>query len=299
MNGNLDSSLIALMTRRDRRQASLQRFERHPGLFRCHHHGRWKSSSHPRCAWNRRKLARSFEVQSAQFRRSDRKGKESNLDQVSLLILGLGEQQRVAIPISQVAALSEFPRTISNWQPGKRSFSIAKRFSRSSISVLSWGAVERTRRRPNSTSSCIRRINEASASSWIRFSTRSKPLWFDLTQCIAWKEGIVRHPGLSDRPHRFAEALGRPARHLESGSHSSLRSSAMLNHQYCSFQLADQCFGVDVKRVQEVIRYQDMTEVPLAPSSVCGLINLRGQIVTAVDLRSKLGLPPREAGKLP
>ncbi len=73
----------------------------------------------------------------------------------------------------------------------------------------------------------------------------------------------------------------------------------MLNHQYCSFQLADQCFGVDVKRVQEVIRYQDMTEVPLAPSSVCGLINLRGQIVTAVDLRSKLGLPPREAGKLP
>ncbi len=73
----------------------------------------------------------------------------------------------------------------------------------------------------------------------------------------------------------------------------------MLNHQYCSFQLADQCFGVDVKRVQEVIRYQDMTEVPLAPPSVCGLINLRGQIVTAVDLRSKLGLPPREAGKLP
>src|SRR5262249_26109126 len=45
-------------------------------------------------------------------------------------------------------------------------------------------------------------------------------------------------------------------------------------------------------QVQEVIRTQQMTRVPLAPKAVRGLINLRGQIVTAIDLRERLGLPP-------
>jgi len=58
-------------------------------------------------------------------------------------------------------------------------------------------------------------------------------------------------------------------------------------------------FGVDVQSVQEVIRYQYMTEVPLAPDSVVGLINLRGQIVTAIDLRRRLGLPRRDDDMLP
>ena len=58
-------------------------------------------------------------------------------------------------------------------------------------------------------------------------------------------------------------------------------------------------FGVDVTRVQEVIRFQEMTAVPLAPSMVRGLINLRGQIVMAVDLRARLGLPPQPDGNLP
>ena len=69
--------------------------------------------------------------------------------------------------------------------------------------------------------------------------------------------------------------------------------------QYCSFHVADLCFGVDVQVVQEVIRYQEMTRVPLAPREVSGLINLRGQIVTALDLRRRLGLPDRAPGKLP
>lgn len=69
--------------------------------------------------------------------------------------------------------------------------------------------------------------------------------------------------------------------------------------QFCTFFLGDQMFGVDVQSVQEVIRYQDMTEIPLAPDSVCGLINLRGQIVTAVDLRKRLGLPDRPERELP
>ncbi len=63
--------------------------------------------------------------------------------------------------------------------------------------------------------------------------------------------------------------------------------------QFCTFVLDDLYFGVEVLKVQEVIRYQDMTRVPLAPSVVHGLINLRGQIVAALDLRRRLELPDR------
>jgi len=69
--------------------------------------------------------------------------------------------------------------------------------------------------------------------------------------------------------------------------------------QFCTFFLDDLFFGVEVQRVQEVIRYQEMTRVPLASRVVSGLINLRGQIVTAVDLRRTLGLPDRPAGEQP
>ena len=53
-------------------------------------------------------------------------------------------------------------------------------------------------------------------------------------------------------------------------------------------------FGIEVLKVQEVIRHQAMTLVPLAPSAVKGLINLRGQIVTAIDLGQRLELKDRE-----
>jgi purine-binding chemotaxis protein CheW len=70
--------------------------------------------------------------------------------------------------------------------------------------------------------------------------------------------------------------------------------------QYCTFYLHGQHFGVDVLEVQEILRYQEMTRVPLADDAVTGLINLRGQIVTAIDLRERIGLPDREeGGKLP
>jgi purine-binding chemotaxis protein CheW len=70
-------------------------------------------------------------------------------------------------------------------------------------------------------------------------------------------------------------------------------------HQFCTFYVAGQYFGLDVLRVQEVIRYQEMTRVPLAPAVVRGLINLRGQIVTAIDLRRRLELTDRPADELP
>ncbi len=69
--------------------------------------------------------------------------------------------------------------------------------------------------------------------------------------------------------------------------------------QYCTFWVDGLFFGVTVMDVQEVLRYHDLTVVPRAPESVHGLINLRGQIVTAIDLRTRLGLPPREADRLP
>ncbi|MDZ4673619.1 MAG: chemotaxis protein CheW [Gemmatimonadota bacterium] len=69
--------------------------------------------------------------------------------------------------------------------------------------------------------------------------------------------------------------------------------------QYCTFLVDDLYFGIEVMKVQEVIREQQMTRVPLAPATVSGLINLRGQIVTAVDLRVRLGLPRRPAEKSP
>jgi purine-binding chemotaxis protein CheW len=69
--------------------------------------------------------------------------------------------------------------------------------------------------------------------------------------------------------------------------------------QFCTFVLDGYHFGIDVLRVQEIIQYQEMTRVPLAPPVVRGLINLRGQIVTAIDLRRRLGLSDSPAGQRP
>ncbi|PIQ24479.1 chemotaxis protein CheW [bacterium (Candidatus Blackallbacteria) CG17_big_fil_post_rev_8_21_14_2_50_48_46] len=71
----------------------------------------------------------------------------------------------------------------------------------------------------------------------------------------------------------------------------------MNSRQFCTFFLDGLFFGVDVLKVQEVIRFQEMTRVPLANNVVRGLINLRGQIVTAIDLRRRLGLVEREIGQ--
>ncbi len=66
---------------------------------------------------------------------------------------------------------------------------------------------------------------------------------------------------------------------------------------FCTFYLDDLLFGVPVLSVQEVMRSQEMTRVPLAHPVVKGLINLRGQIVMAVDLRERLGLQERSDHK--
>ena len=65
--------------------------------------------------------------------------------------------------------------------------------------------------------------------------------------------------------------------------------------QYCTFSVDQFFFGVPVTQVQEVVRHQALTRVPLAAPEVRGLINLRGQIITAIDLRRRLNLPDRPA----
>ncbi len=70
-----------------------------------------------------------------------------------------------------------------------------------------------------------------------------------------------------------------------------------MERQFCTFSLGELFFGIEVFKVQEVIRAQAMTRVPLAQPAVRGLINLRGQIVTAIDLRERLGLPQLESGR--
>ncbi len=77
------------------------------------------------------------------------------------------------------------------------------------------------------------------------------------------------------------------------------RPLAVPVRRYCTFFLEGQCFGVEIERVQEVLRPQEMTPVPLAHPVVRGLMNLRGQIVTALDLRRRFGLAERLEGRLP
>lgn len=69
--------------------------------------------------------------------------------------------------------------------------------------------------------------------------------------------------------------------------------------QLCTFFVRGMFLGIDVTCIQEVIRYQPVTVVPLTSSAIAGLINLRGHIVTAIDLRVRLGLPPRDLAERP
>ena len=70
----------------------------------------------------------------------------------------------------------------------------------------------------------------------------------------------------------------------------------MTTRLYSTFVVHDRYLGVPVECVQEVLRAQPLTPVPLAHEHISGLLNLRGQIVTAVNLRARLGLPAREGG---
>lgn len=65
--------------------------------------------------------------------------------------------------------------------------------------------------------------------------------------------------------------------------------------QWVTFQLEDEVYGINVMQVQEVLRLTEIAPVPGAPSYVLGIINLRGNVVTVIDGRSRFGLPLSDA----
>lgn len=65
---------------------------------------------------------------------------------------------------------------------------------------------------------------------------------------------------------------------------------------FVTMTIAGQLFGISVLQVQDVLGPQRLTKVPLAPPEVAGSLNLRGRIVTAIDVRTRLGMPPRPEG---
>lgn len=66
-------------------------------------------------------------------------------------------------------------------------------------------------------------------------------------------------------------------------------------HQYCGFKIGEDNFAISVLQVQEVIRPHKLTRIPKAPDNIKGLINLRGQIMTAISLRNMFKLQERES----
>src|SRR5436853_3551616 len=69
--------------------------------------------------------------------------------------------------------------------------------------------------------------------------------------------------------------------------------------EYVTAMIGGQLFGLPIARVQDVFIPERLTRVPLASPDVAGVLNLRGRIVTAIDMRSRLGLPKREGGRPP
>jgi purine-binding chemotaxis protein CheW len=69
--------------------------------------------------------------------------------------------------------------------------------------------------------------------------------------------------------------------------------------QYCTFFIDGALFGLEIEHIQEIIRYQEMTRIPLAPREVAGLMNLRGQIVPAIDLRRCFAMPEQASELMP
>jgi purine-binding chemotaxis protein CheW len=69
--------------------------------------------------------------------------------------------------------------------------------------------------------------------------------------------------------------------------------------EYVTVMIGDQLFGLPISRVQDVFMPERLTRVPLASPEIAGVLNLRGRIVTAIDMRLRLGLPPRSDGRPP
>ena len=75
---------------------------------------------------------------------------------------------------------------------------------------------------------------------------------------------------------------------------ATAEAAAHIRWEYVTVTVGGQLFGLPIARVQDVFALNQMTRVPLAPEDIAGIVNLRGRIVTAIDMRSRLGLGRRE-----
>lgn len=74
-------------------------------------------------------------------------------------------------------------------------------------------------------------------------------------------------------------------------------AATFTEQEFVTMYIENQLFGIPVLEVQDIVIPEKITAVPLAPPEIAGLINLRGRIVTVVDLRKRLGLPPLDSDK--
>lgn len=80
----------------------------------------------------------------------------------------------------------------------------------------------------------------------------------------------------------------------ETGTSATTAEGIQADHEeFVTMTIDNQWFGIPVHRVQDVLGTQNIARVPLAPPDVAGSLNLRGRIVTAIDPRVRLGMPPR------
>src|SRR5439155_869714 len=171
-----------------------------------------------------------------------------NADQQTMLVFRSPDDGRMAIPLSRVARLEEFPRPMVE----RVGHELLAQYRGEIMPVLELSNLVPER----------------------RLSPRGAP----------GPPHAPRPPRAPRPPHAPPPATRLPMAH---------------DGQFCTFLVRGMLFGLEVTRIQEVIRYQPLTAVPLTSPVIAGLINLRGQIVTAIDLRIRLGLPPREPDERP
>ena len=87
------------------------------------------------------------------------------------------------------------------------------------------------------------------------------------------------------------------SKNVETELNGTAAGNSSEHRDYVTMSIGGQLFGIPVLKVQDVLGTQTITRVPLAPVEVAGSLNLRGRIVTAVDVRLRLGLPKRDADK--
>ncbi len=83
---------------------------------------------------------------------------------------------------------------------------------------------------------------------------------------------------------------------IKTGMAASHLGARDLTEDFVTFTIAGQYFGISVLKVRDILSSYQITPMPLASPEIVGSLNLRGRVVTAIDLRLRIGLPPRPAG---